>query len=219
MIINHQLLQNFYPLTAEKRLHEIPSPIVAITGGIASGKSTVVEELQRLGQHIISADKLIKEIYTKIEAKEFIKLHKSQAINNQEINFKILREETFNDLKFKEILEKFLYSKLPEIFWSNYKKFNSPKFFFYEVPLLFEKKLNPLVDLIVLVHSDPKEQLRRIELRDQSTLETNQKILKSQLPYEAKKEFAHYIIENNTNLDHLKLEVGELQTQLEKLFK
>lgn len=216
---NNKLIYNFKILSTERRLHKILTPIIAITGGIASGKSTVVQLLKNSGYNVLSADHLIKQIYTTVEVKKFIQLKKPQSCKNDSIDFKILRTETFNDPGFKLELEKLLYSKLPEVFWSNYEILQTQKYLFYEVPLLFEKKLQTFVDLVVLIHAKPQLQLERISLRDQSDIETNQKIIKAQLPFEDKKDFAHFILENNGNEDQLQLQVQELILKLNKIFE
>lgn len=219
MIINELLIKQSTILETSSRLHSIPSPIVAITGGIATGKSTVVNILRKNGQSVLVADQLIKEIYTQSEIIQFLKLKKPLVLEDHSINFKILRQTTFEDSNFRAELENKLYSKLPEVFWKNYQLLPAKKFFFYEVPLLFEKKLNTKVDLIVLIHADQKNQLKRIELRDGSDHQTNKKIIESQIPYEDKKDFAHFILENNKDNRDLELQVQLLITQLSQYFR
>lgn len=219
MIINKQLMTAYQPLLPEQRLHKIPTPIVAITGGIASGKSTVVKQLQQLGQQVLSADHLIKEIYLLDEIILFIRNNKPSVFEKEKINFASLRNETFNDATFKLQLETLLYSKLPEVFWLNYKKLTPATFFFYEVPLLFEKKLQHLVDIIVLLQTNEELQLERMSKRDPSTLDTNKKILQAQLPFEMKKHAAHFILNNNGNEEELTTQVLTLHKELHNLFK
>lgn len=220
MIIQDQLLKNFKILDSEQRLHNIPVPIVAITGGIASGKSTIVNHLKQKDFGVISADELIKEIYQQAEVLAYVRETKPQAFKNTgELDFTILRTVTFNDESFKAALERLLYSKLPVAFWSAYRKLTPANYFFYEVPLLFEKKLQSKVDIIVLLYTDKHIQLKRLSNRDSSSIEVNQKIINSQMPFEHKKDLAHFIIENNTDNTSLLTQANELIKKLTTLLK
>lgn len=217
MKINHQLLKNHSFLPPSKRLHQIPCPIFAITGGIATGKSSVVRFLLEHHQPIIQADQLIKSAYQKVEIVQWLLKTTPQVFKNDQIDFSLLRSQFFNDPKFKEEAEKKLYAQLPSLFREGYNKLPSASYVFYEVPLLFEKKLAHLVDLIILVHAPRDLQSKRLALRDSSCKEVNEKILNAQLPFEDKKEFAHFIIENDTDEAALKNQVEELLQYIHKI--
>ena len=215
-----QRLKHFKLLKIEDRLHQIPVPIIAITGGIATGKSTLVEYLKQKSYGVLSADELIKEIYQQVEILDQIRKKKPQAFNeNGVIDFKNLRAITFNDEIFKHELEQLLYSKLPVVFWDSFRKLEPVSYVFYEVPLLFEKNLQSKVDLIILLHTKKDIQLERLSKRDSSSLEVNQKILNSQMPFENKKDLAHFILENNTDNRSLIIQADEMIKNLSILFK
>ena len=93
-------------LTANQRLHQCDVPIIAITGGIACGKSTVSDHLASLGHFVINADQLVKEIYQTPEALKFIKNNCPNAFSSNQIDFKILRQEVFNNAELKDKIAK-----------------------------------------------------------------------------------------------------------------
>src|SRR6476661_1063578 len=98
------------------RLYNLDKPIIALTGGIATGKSTVTKMLEAKGLQVIDADALVKSIYRKEETKNFIKTVFSVAWGNEEISFPKLRELVFQNPKVKEAVETFIYARLPEAF-------------------------------------------------------------------------------------------------------
>lgn len=190
-------------LNQENRLHKAPMPVIALTGGVATGKSTVSDYLIKHGENIICADKLVHQIYQKQETYEFISTLVPEAINNGQIIFPKLREKFFSNKELQSKIESFIYSHLPHEFTEAYKTFNKPDFIFYDVPLLFEKKLDPLVDYIVVVYSKAEEQIQRLMIRDSISKELAQNMLTKQMPIDEKKDRADYVIENSSDLKKL----------------
>lgn len=196
------------------RLYNFDKPILGLTGGIATGKSTVTKLLEARGLKIIDADALVKSIYQKDETKEFIKTVFSSAWVNNEINFPKLRELVFKDEKVKEIVETFIYARLPEAFQEASAKITDQDFFIYDVPLLFERNLDTKVDLKVLVYAPRNVQLARLIDRDGSKEEIGNKILEAQMDIEEKKEKADFVISNNGSMTELAAEVDQLLLQI-----
>lgn len=186
------------------RLYHLPVPIVALTGGIATGKSTVAELFRVKGYPVIDADRLVKEIYKTPEAKSFIQTHFPEASNDGEIDFKQLRIAVFGNPHKQDKVEKFIYSKLPDEFLKVFKSLNNPEFVIYDVPLLFEKKLDQKIDVSVCVYSPKSFQLDRLIKRDKITAELAESILLKQLDIESKKQSSDLIIENVADQDALK---------------
>jgi dephospho-CoA kinase len=190
------LKSRFIKLSKENRLYQIPVPIIGLTGGIATGKSTVADFLRSKNIPVIDADKLVKRIYQKPETKSFIQNEFPDCFENGEIIFKKLREVLFNSLEDLKKVETHIYQYMPEEFKKDYSLFKSPSFIVYDVPLLFEKNLYPLVDLKVCVYCPRKMQLERILNRDQCSPEVAGQIIDRQLDIEVKKSKSDQIIEN-----------------------
>jgi dephospho-CoA kinase len=179
-----------------ERLYNIAKPIIALTGGIATGKTTVSNYIKDKHQiEITDADALIKEIYRQDKTISFIKGRCSTAVINGQIDFKILRQSFFSDSNLKNIIEKFLYAEL-EILFKRKVLNSNQNFVLYDVPLLFEKKLDKLIDFSILVYATAETQKQRIRDRDGSDEQTINNILNSQLPIDDKKSVSDFIILN-----------------------
>lgn len=185
------------------RLYQIPVPIVGLTGGIASGKSTVAELFRQHNISVIDADQLVKNIYKKNETVEFIKSNFPSVMENNKIIFSKLRELAFNNPAIKTKLEAFIYSHLPEEFIQVFKTLPPSPFIVYDVPLLFEKNLDQLIDVSICVFTPRSIQIERLINRDHITKDLAEKILDQQMNIEEKKAKADIIIENIKNKNDL----------------
>lgn len=199
-------------LEPSERMHQLPVPIIGLTGGIATGKSTVAKTMASWGLKVISADQLIKSIYAEPETFDFIKSNYPKAIVNEKIEFPKLRELAFNDLDVRTNLENFLYKRLPDAF----KKLVSieDKIVVYDVPLLFEKKLEKLVDVSIVVYAPREMQKERLISRDGSTEEVAENILNQQIDIEEKKKVADLLVDNSKNINLLDKELDKIKKEL-----
>lgn len=197
---------------SNNRLYQIPVPIIGLTGGIGTGKSTVASTLREKGIAVIDADKLVKNIYQKDKTFKFISDYFPSSILAGEIQFPLLRKIAFDDPSSKSRLEDFIYKELPAEFKKAYSDFKDPSFIVYDVPLLFEKKLNLLVDLSVCVYAPREMQIERILKRDRSSNELASKIVDDQMNIEDKKACADLIIINDQGPLELKLKIEQFLT-------
>ncbi len=188
-----------------ERIYNCPIPVVALSGSIATGKSTVTKMLKERGFHVICADELIHQIYEQDKAKTIVLTHEPSAIKDDLIDFKKLRLAFFTNSTLKKELEEYLYSQLPYYF---NRSLGHHKVVIYDVPLLYEKGLEKFTDLHGIVYTNSKTQLERLQLRDYSyTEESLEKVLSHQISIEEKKEKAQFVIDNNLGLNELKNEV------------
>lgn len=197
-------------LSPEKRLYQYDKTIIALTGGIATGKSTVTELLTKQGIQVIDADRLVKEIYATEEARKFIGTLVPEALSHDEINFKKLREIFFSNSAVKAQVEKFIYERLPGAFQNAANKIKDQDFYVYDVPLLFERHLDQLVDQIIVVYAPEEVQLARLIDRDKSTEVVARKILDQQMDIEEKKLKGNFVINNSGSMAELSAEVDKL---------
>ena len=205
-----KLKEIFITKTSKERLYNISCPVIGLTGGIATGKSTVSNLFIENKIPVICADKLVKNIYKEKETILFIKELFPETICDENIDFKKLRTTAFSSKENKETIESFIYSKLPSAFNLEFSKLNTPDLLIYDVPLLFEKKMQNLFDLTVCVYAKREIQIERIIKRDQSSFELAEKILANQMPIDKKKELSDFCIKNNKGLDKLELEFEAL---------
>ena len=193
------LKESWIRLIPENRLHQCPIPIIALTGGIASGKSTTTKLFRKKGIKVVDADSLVKEIYRQKDSLNFIQKECPEAITRGEINFKILRQIFFS--KNREKFESFIYQKIPEKFLDKLSPEDS--FIVYDIPLLFEKNLASLVDVKILVYTPPQIQLERLMKRDSISQSLAKKMLSLQWPIKKKKTKADLIIDNSSSKEKL----------------
>lgn len=196
------------------RLYSIPVPIVALTGGIATGKSTVAQMFRDENIPVIDADKLVKGIYGKQESFDFVFKNFKEAIVDEAIHFKTLRELAFKTPENQLMLETFIYSHMPDAFSSAYGVFEPHGFIVYDVPLLFEKKLNEKTDLAVCAYAPRSLQLERLVKRDNITAELGEVILSKQMDIEEKKNRSDLFIENTGSFHDLSRNFQRLMNEL-----
>ncbi len=193
-------------LHKEKRLHQCPIPIVAITGGIACGKSMAANFFRARDFLVIDADLLIKSIYREKETLKFIEKNFPEVVSKGGeggvISFKKLREQAFLHVSAREKLEEFLYARMPAAFlrevFSSIAKAKAQNFFFYDVPLLFEKKLEQKVDFIISVSAKRETQVKRLRERDQISPELAERMIDSQIKVEEKNWGADFVIDSDS---------------------
>lgn len=209
-----KLKNSFVKLTADERLYNLSIPVIALTGGIATGKSTVSRLLTQKGIPLLDADKLVKLVYQKKEVQDYLKQNLPQVISQHAIDFRKLREMFFSNFEVKKTIENLIYQYLPEVFKEELEQFGGPSFVVYDIPLLFEKNLAEKFDLNILVYTTPEIQVQRLMKRDNHTEEEALNIISHQLSIEEKKKRADLIIENTRDSVFLENQVNQLVAQL-----
>lgn len=192
--------------------------IIGITGGIASGKSTVVAEIRKHGYQVIDADQVVHELQAKGG-----KLY--QALCNW-LDSEILQENGELDRKklgqlifsSKDMLEKS--SRLQsgiireELARRRDELAKTQDVFFMDIPLLIEHDYMEWFDDIWLVHLDEKTQLERLVMRNHFSKEEAKKRMASQMSTEAKKPYADKLLDNSGDLTELKAQINQLLQEL-----
>ena len=178
--------------------------IIGLTGGIASGKSTVSKYLAEKGFEVYDADKIAKDISEKKSVQEEIILTFGDKIldENKNVDRKKLKEIVFEDKEKLEKLNGIIHPKVID-FYKELKEKNTDEIIIFDVPLLFESGIDKFCDKILVVISDYEIQLNRIVERDKIDRELAEKIIKSQLSNEERIKKADVVIENNSNLEDL----------------
>ncbi|MBC7714137.1 MAG: dephospho-CoA kinase [Rhizobacter sp.] len=209
-----KLKSNWITKDKTNRLYEIPVPILGLTGGIATGKSTVAQMFRDAGVPVIDADKLVKSIYQKKTSYDFVLKNFPDAITGNDIHFKKLREVAFTTAENQLMIETFIYAQMPEAFKEAYLSYPQHEFIVYDVPLLFEKNLNLKVDTCICTYAPRTVQLERLVKRDQISIELAGKILSKQMDIEEKKKKSDLFIENLNDLAALKNNFDKLMATL-----
>ena len=183
--------------------------ILGLTGGIASGKSTVSNIFRKYGIHIADADKIAKELGNRKDVINEIgeKISKIVIDKNGNVNRAKLKDIVFSDKSKLEILNKIYHPKIREEFKKI--KLNSSKndIIIFDVPLLFETGMYTLCDKKILVYVNEDIQIERLIARDGITKELAKKIIDSQMSLDEKKSKSDILIENNGSLEELEKKV------------
>ncbi|WP_412470348.1 MULTISPECIES: dephospho-CoA kinase [unclassified Halobacteriovorax] len=201
-----KLKKEFITLKKDKRLYQMPCPVVGLTGGISTGKSTVSKILHDKGFPIIDADALVKEVYKTKESIDHLKKYYSRVVEeDNSINFKLLREYFFQDIQIQNDIESLIYRQLPEAFLKAFKDLGSPKVVIYDVPLLYEKNLDSFIDHKAVVYCPRAKQVERLMARDGIEKDLACKILAKQIDIEEKAKLADTVIDNSGKPEDLNL--------------
>lgn len=188
--------------------------IVGLTGGIASGKSTVSNILKKFGIYIADADKIAKDLGNREDVIKEIqeKISKDILDDKNNIDRAKLKNIVFSDKTKLEILNSIFHPKIKEELKKI--KLNSSKndIIIFDVPLLFETDIYKMCDKNILVYVDEEIQIQRLILRDKITRELAKKIIDSQMSLEEKKLKSNILIENNGT-------ISELEEKIEIIYK
>ena len=199
-----RLRGEFHKLNPQDRLFDLSVPLIGLTGSIATGKSAASAFFNDRGCPIVCADALVKKIYSKPSSLSFIKnLSPDVITENNQIDFKILRKLFFSSEEIKYKVESFIYAQIPQAFLEELKEFSSPEFVIYDVPLLFEKKMEPKFDLTVCIYTTRALQIERLIKRDQIEKSLAEKIIQSQIDIEKKRKLADFFIDNSKSIEKL----------------
>lgn len=188
---------------------------IGLTGGIATGKSTVKTKLNLLNIPVIDADMISHEI-TQIGQSGYHQIlsqfGNSILNSDKSLNRKQLGDIVFNDSQKLLQLEQILHPLIQAEVQSRKKAYHQKgeALCFYDVPLLFEKKLEAQFDLIVLVYAPITTQVERIMLRNNLTHTQALARIKAQIPIHEKVSRANYCLDNSTNQEDLYLQVFNL---------
>ncbi|UWE04492.1 dephospho-CoA kinase [Laceyella sacchari] len=194
--------------------------IFGLTGGIATGKSTVAEMLQRHGAVIVDADKVARQVVEPGEEG----LSRIASVFGDEV---ISREGTldrpalgriiFHDEKARRKLNELLHPLIMDKMRRDTEKVRQTEphaVIIWDVPLLIEEKMTDLVDEVILVYVPQQVQLARLQARDHLDSDEAAARLAAQLPIDEKKRWADYVIDNSGTREETAMQVARLWSEL-----
>ncbi len=194
--------------------------ILALTGSIATGKSTVLKIFSEQNIATISADEIVHKLYDNQAFKQ-LALAFPIAINDNKIDKKILKKIILGSTKNLKILEDILHplvQKEIEKFILKSKEENR-QIIVLEIPLLFESNNKYQYDAIAVTYCDEETQLERVLLREGMSKQKLQFILNQQMPQKDKKERADFLIDSSTGLEDTKKQVKDIILAIKQIIK
>jgi len=178
---------------------------VALTGGIATGKSTVAKFFSFFGFTVIDADNIAHEVLDQ-QYKAVGKLFGDEVIKNKKVKRKKLGKIVFKDEKKRKELEALVHPLIyEEIERLSEEEDRLAKPYLIDIPLFFETKRYP-IERSLLVYVDKKTQIKRLMHREGYSKKDAKRRIDSQLDIEKKRKKSDYIIDNMDDLNHLKNE-------------
>ena len=181
--------------------------IIGITGGIASGKSTVTNFLRKQGFQVVDADAVVHQLQRPGgRLFEALVQHFDQKIilENGELDRPLLASFIFSNPQEREWSKQIQGEIIREELATLRDQFaQTEEIFFMDIPLLFEQDYASWFDETWLVYVDRDIQVERLMKRDHLSKDEAESRLAAQWPLEEKKDLASHVLDNNRNLDQL----------------
>ena len=181
---------------------------IGLTGGIASGKTTVSDCFKKLGTQVIDADIISHEVTEPSGSafEEILSEFGSEILDEKGlIKRKKMRAIIFNDPSQKKILEKIIHPKVRDEMFQRINK-SDDHYLIVSVPLLVETGMHQIMDRNLLVDCSEDTQIERLMHRDKITLNEAKAILKNQASRSDRKKIADDLIVNENNVTLIELE-------------
>ena len=194
--------------------------IIGLTGGIASGKTTVSDYLKERGYTVLDADAYsLKTTAKNGPAIPAIKKAFGDDIVNAdgELDRKKLGSIIFNDADKRRELNEIVHPLIRDMMNGDEQKFIKEGHVFLDIPLLFENGLNERCDFVVTVFVDRDTQIKRLTARNDLTVEEAEARINSQMPLTEKVHRSEYRLDNNGNPEALYEQIDRFAEELESL--
>ena len=199
------------------------SLLLGVTGGIATGKTTVVRMLEELGAPVIDFDRLAREVVEPREPalKDIVGyfgeevLLKDGTLDREKLSGIVFQEE-----EKRRILESFTHPRIYEASERQVNKIiekNPNAIVQLDIPLLFEQNLQHMVHKVLVVYIPREKQITRLIERDGISREGAIDRLKAQLPIDEKLGMADFVINNEKTLEETRKQVEDLWQVLKDL--
>ena len=188
--------------------------IIGITGGIASGKSTVTNFLREKGFQVVDADTVVHQLQKPGgRLYQLLVQHFGQKIilENEELNRPLLASLIFSNPEEREWSKQTQGEIIREELAALRDQLaQTETVFFMDIPLLFEQDYSAWFDETWLVYVDRDVQVERFMKRDQLSKEVAESRLAAQWSLEKKKDLASHVLDNNGSRDQLVTQVVKL---------
>jgi dephospho-CoA kinase len=195
--------------------------IVGLTGGIATGKSTVARLLSDLGVVVIDADRLAREIVEPGEPalQEIVDAFGEEVLSEEgTLDRAHLGARIFADPDARKRLEAITHPRIAREMFHRAEKARQQghPFVVYDAALLVETGTHRLLDSLIVVDCSEESQLHRLLHRDDLSPEAARHRIDSQMPLSEKRAVADYVIDNDGSLAQTEAQVRQLKEQLDR---
>lgn len=173
--------------------------LVAITGSIGCGKTTISDILRHYGFVVHDVDKWVKLLYYRKDFLNVIKKRFSESFEEGYFNKRTLRNIVFNNPDKLKILESLIHPFLLQKLRKYIRKNKTEGIVFVDLALLFEMHWEKYFKYIILADVSYEEQKKRVMKRDHITAEDFEKINQKQISQQLKKEWVDFVINTDVS--------------------
>lgn len=193
--------------------------VVGLTGGIGSGKSTVLNYFKELGVKIFIADIEAKIVMNsnKLLKERIISLLGKQAYVNNKLNREYVASIVFNNSEKLTVLNNLVHP-IVRLEFEKFKNNHKGELIIYEAAILFESGNDKNCDYIITVTAQLEERIKRLIKRDDTTRSQIESRMLNQIDDNSRIYKSHFII-NNSNLQQVKVQVSTIFNMLNSLSK
>ena len=189
--------------------------VIGLTGGIASGKSTVAAMLKEYGFPVIDADQLARDAVLPGTSglRQIVSAFGSEVMKEDgSLDRTVLGEKVFSDPSARKVLESILHPAIKELAQKCLEQLRREgvPVVFYMAPLLIEAGVTDRVDEIWIVYVSREIQLERVRKRDAISREDAEKRLAAQMPMDEKRGYGRVVIDNSGDLEGLQRRVAAI---------
>ena len=197
--------------------------LVGLTGGVATGKTTVANAFKRCGALVIKADQLARDMVKpgKPAWHAIVRLFGKGILRpDRTINRHELGAIVFRDRSKLRRLERIIHPRVAREQACRTKAIarkHSKAVVIYEVPLLFEAGVDRRVDRIIVVTAGRETQIARLKARNGLSRNEAIRRIRSQMPLSSKRRRADYVLDGTMQRSELDVQISELFRQLQAL--
>ncbi|NGZ60769.1 MAG: dephospho-CoA kinase [Nitrospira sp. LK265] len=190
--------------------------LIGLTGGVATGKSTVAKMFKKCGAIVIDADELAREVVRpgKPAWRDIMRRFGQSVLNSDRtINRQILGQIVFRDQMKLRQLERIIHPRVTaeqERLTRQASRKDPKAVVIYDVPLLFEAGIDKRVDKTVVVTADRETQIMRLKKRNGFTRTEAVRRIDSQMPLAMKRLRADYVLDGTKHRQSLSRDVSRL---------
>jgi dephospho-CoA kinase len=197
--------------------------IIGLTGGIASGKSTVSAIMKNAGAVIIDADRIARDVVKKgtpVYHKIVKAFGNKILLPGGEINRSVLGDIIFNDPRKKQLLNRMVHPQVKKETDRQLKqieKTNPNSLVILDIPLLIEAEMHKDLAEVIVVYAPEHNQVRRLMERDGLAEADALARVRSQIPIEKKKDLATIVIDNSATMENTRRQTLEIFQRLKNI--
>ncbi len=195
---------------------------IGLTGGIASGKSTVTQWFLDQGVKVLDADKIVRDLQqpNTVLLKQLAQTFGADVIeDNGHLNRALLGRLIFGNeeakQKLNDIMKPLIYQKLVE--GIEEAKRAEEVMVVLDMPLLYEFEFEHLVDTVVVVHVSRPTQIKRLMQRDQIEESYAESKINSQMSLDEKRSRGDFVLNNEGSINELKAQFETLYAHLKEI--